>query len=86
MAAIIVEDKEGTPWGSYDITYYRVSKSGQVSENASCDSNVSEAYVRKVAKDLQPHEALYARCQSQPGGLSAYGSERVKDAMEANEQ
>lgn len=86
MAAIIEEHKDGTPWGSYDITYYRVSKSGAVSREAGCDSNVSEAYVRKAAKDLQAHEALIATCLNQRGGLTAYGSARAKSAMEADGQ
>lgn len=81
----VIEDSEGTPWGVYSASYYRAHGS-LIRENASCDSNLTEAGARAAAARLSPEEIMRARCQNQPGGFTAFGSERAKLAWEAHQR
>jgi hypothetical protein len=80
---IIREKPEGMPGGSYQVTYYRVTKAGTFKQRPDYDRDVSETYVRSMAAKLGENEALHAVCRSQPGGMWAYGS---RDAEAANER
>jgi hypothetical protein len=76
-------DGEELPWGSYQLYRYRLSKKGALVAEAGCDSDMSAAEVEREAKELRPNEGLRAYCRSQPGGMCAAGSERVRAAMAA---
>lgn len=79
VKTIIENSAAGMPWGVYDIEYYKLI-GGRVCR-AGLDRDVPGNYVRVAAMRLGQHEALVAKCKSSPGGMSAYGSERVKQAM-----
>lgn len=79
--AIVENSKGGLPIGVYGVLYYRLSSRGEVRREACSDNGVGAAYVLAAVEALGPDEALEATCQSQPGGLTAYGSEAVRAAM-----
>lgn len=84
-AGVVIEEMAGgTPWGLYDVLYYRL-RQGVACREAHGDTDVSEAYVRREAARLRPHEALVATCRSQTGGLCAYGGDAMRRAMAARE-
>lgn len=66
------------------MTYYSL-RGGLLFLQKGCDSNVSEAYVMNVARKLAPHEVMHAECQSQPGGLWAFGSSEAERAHKRQE-
>jgi hypothetical protein len=82
VKAIVQRDPvHGAPIGSYDVTYYRVSRSGEVTRRADTDSSAPLAYVERVARELRANEAMVAVCRSQPGTIRAYGSAHTRAAM-----
>lgn len=75
----------GMPLGSYGILYYTAASNAGawVARQAGGDSNVTAAYVQRAADALNPLEIMVATCQSQPGGMTAYGSPRAREVWQA---
>lgn len=80
---IRIDDVEGTPQGVYDVTYYYV-RNGKVRAARDFDRNVGEAYVTRIR--LEPHEIARARCCSQPGGCTLFGSLAAQAAWSRQQQ
>ncbi len=72
---------DGLPLGVYNIFFYWV-RQGKVEPQRSYDRQVPLSYVEVMVKLLRPHEIIEARCQSQNGGLMAFGSEEAKRAWD----
>lgn len=83
---LIQESAGGMPIGSYEVTYYKCTRTGPLKPSAGYDRDVSEAYVRRMAAKLRPFEALHAVCRSQPGGMWAYGCADAAAAGAADER
>lgn len=66
--------KHGMPIGVYGILYYTVRADGSLARQAACDSGLSARGVDLAIATLGADECLVARCESQPGGCTAYGS------------
>lgn len=71
---------EGLPIGTYQVRYWHLDRHGEAQLSRGCDNDVSEARVAKIA--CKPDEAAQAVCRSGPGGVTIYGSERMRLAMQ----
>jgi len=79
MTMRIVEHlKGGTPYGVYDVAYYRV-RHGGAEMMKDRDIGVSSAYVE--ALHVMPDEIAVAHCRSQPGGVIVFGSASARAAF-----
>jgi hypothetical protein len=80
MAKIREEHSAGMPMGCYDVRYY-VLRGNTIYLEAGCDSNISENVVEHAGKSLKANEMLSAWCNSSPGGVTIYGSAKVREAF-----
>ncbi len=76
---IKIQESQGAPMGTYDVTYYSVDESGRVCRESGCDSGVSWDYVDRIV--VGPAQIAYAQCTSQPGGITLYGSQSAQQAF-----
>lgn len=80
MANIVIEDREGLPEGSYDVSYY-LHRESKIVQTPDADSNVPLSYIeRLIADKLGRDDIVSASCTSQPGGVVIAGSERAASA------
>lgn len=68
----------GGPIGGYDVTYYSV-RGGRVYPQSGFDRDLSLAGAERQLRALKPDEIGVATCQSSPGSMTGYGSERARD-------
>lgn len=67
----------GLPLGSYSVLYYSALTGRR---SAAGDSGCTAAYVENAARRTTVGEVMVATCDSQPGGMTAYGSEEARAA------
>src|SRR5688500_9202423 len=86
MTTIVSRDpSNGAPMGRYTVTRYSL-RDGRAVLDAGQDTDAPLAYVEAEIAKLGRNEALFARCESQPGWIEAAGSDTMRRAVMASER